>query len=41
MAGNTLIEAKGIYKSFSGVPVLQDVFFRMSILKLKPVKYML
>ena len=29
MAGNTLIEAKGIYKSFSGVPVLQDVRFEV------------
>ena len=29
MAGNTLIEAKGIYKSFSGVPVLQDVHFEV------------
>ena len=29
MAGNTILEAKNIYKSFSGVPVLQDVHFEV------------
>ena len=29
MAGSTILEAKNIYKSFSGVPVLQDVHFEV------------
>ena len=29
MAGQTILEAKNIYKSFSGVPVLQDVHFEV------------
>ena len=29
MAGATILEAKNIYKSFSGVPVLQDVHFEV------------
>ena len=29
MSGETILEAKGIYKSFSGVPVLQDVRFEV------------
>ena len=29
MAGKTILEAKNIYKSFSGVPVLQDVHFEV------------
>lgn len=31
MAGNTILEAKNIYKSFSGVPVLQDVHFEVKV----------
>ena len=29
MAGSTILEARNIYKSFSGVPVLQDVHFEV------------
>ena len=29
MAGKTILEAEHIYKSFSGVPVLQDVHFEV------------
>ena len=31
MAGNTILEAEHIYKSFSGVPVLQDVHFEVKV----------
>ena len=31
MAGSTILEAKNIYKSFSGVPVLQDVHFEVKV----------